>query len=95
MNDDQHPINQANDHAVAATEHRVEATSVHPIELHSPPQRIADLPTWKAGDRLSPIDIVAVLTKAVQEQQRIMQEQQQTIAALAEEVGALKVQHKL
>ena len=39
---------------------------------------------------LSPMDIVAVLTKVVQEQQKTMQVQQRTISTLREEMNELK-----
>jgi hypothetical protein len=39
---------------------------------------------------LSPMDIVAVLTRVVQEQQRTVEEQQRTIATLAQRVGELE-----
>ena len=46
---------------------------------------VPDLVASSERDRLSPMDLIAVLTKA-------LQEQQQTITALAAEVGALKEQ---
>lgn len=47
---------------------------------------VPDLVASAARDRLSPMDLIAVLTKA-------LQEQQQTIAALAAKVDTLVVQH--
>ena len=44
---------------------------------------------------LSPMDIVALLTKVVKEQQRVAQEQQKTISELSEEVKELKRELKL
>jgi hypothetical protein len=52
-----------------------------------------DVPTLVAtADRkgLSPMDVVAVLTRVVQEQQRAMQEQQAALAELRAEVAALR-----
>jgi hypothetical protein len=39
---------------------------------------------------LSPMDVVAVLTKVVQEQQKLMQDQQKTIEGLAAKVAELE-----
>ena len=51
---------------------------------------VPDLVATKDRKGLSPMDIVAVLTKVVQEQQRAMQEQQKTISTLKEELNDLK-----
>jgi hypothetical protein len=51
---------------------------------------VPDLVSTKGRKGLSPMDIVAVLTKVVQEQQRTMQEQQKTIFTLREELNELK-----
>jgi hypothetical protein len=46
-------------------------------------EEVPDLVANSERDRLSPMDLIAVLTKAMQEQQR-------TISQLSAEVGALK-----
>ncbi len=51
---------------------------------------VPEIVATKDRKGLSPMDIVAVLTKVVQEQQRAMQEQQRTIAELNEKVTALE-----
>ena len=51
---------------------------------------VPDLVATKDRKGLSPMDIVAVLTKVVQEQQKAMQEQQKTISTLREELNGLK-----
>ena len=60
-------------------------------------EEVPDLVATKNRKGLSPMDIVAVLTKVVQEQQkmaegheRIIQEQQKTISALAEKMTELE-----
>jgi hypothetical protein len=51
---------------------------------------VPDLIATKDRKGLSPMDIVAVLTKVVQEQQKTMQEQQRTISTLREEMNELR-----
>ena len=51
---------------------------------------VPELVATKDRKGLSPMDIVAVLTKVTQEQQRALQEQQSTIATLSQELKALK-----
>jgi hypothetical protein len=53
-------------------------------------EEVPDLVSMKDRKGLSPMDIVAVLTKVVQEQQKSMQEQQKTISALSEKVVELE-----
>jgi hypothetical protein len=53
-------------------------------------EEVPELVSAKDRKGLSPMDIVAVLTKVVQEQQRTMQEQQKTISTLREELNELK-----
>jgi hypothetical protein len=51
---------------------------------------VPDLVATQDRKGLSPMDIVAVLTKVVQEQQKTMQEQQKAISTLREELSELK-----
>jgi len=51
---------------------------------------VPDLVASKGRKGMSPMDIVAVLTKVVQEQQKINEEQQKTITELSHEVRGLK-----
>jgi hypothetical protein len=51
---------------------------------------VPDLIATKDRKGLSPMDIVAVLTKVVQDQQKVTQEQQKTIAMLSEKVSELE-----
>jgi hypothetical protein len=51
---------------------------------------VPELVATKDHKGLSSMDIVAVLTKVVQEQQKTMQEQQKTISTLREELNELK-----
>jgi hypothetical protein len=53
-------------------------------------EEVPELVSTKDRKGLSPMDIVAVLTKVVQEQQKTMQEQQKTITTLREELNELK-----
>ena len=53
-------------------------------------EEVPDIVAMTDRKGLSPMDIVAVLTKAVQEQQKAMQEQQKTISNLIEELNVLK-----
>ncbi len=53
-------------------------------------EEVPDLIATRDRKGLSPMDIVAVLTKVVQEQQKAMQEQQKTISTLREELNELK-----
>jgi hypothetical protein len=53
-------------------------------------EEVPELVATKDKKGLSPMDIVAVLTKVIQEQQRITQEQQKTISILREELNELK-----
>ena len=53
-------------------------------------EEVPDIVAMTDRKGLSPMDIVAVLTKAVQEQQKAMQEQQKTISNLREELNVLK-----
>jgi len=53
-------------------------------------EEVPELISMKDRKGLSPMDIVAVLTKVVQEQQKTMQEQQRTISALSEKVSELE-----
>ena len=53
-------------------------------------EEVPDLVAMKNRKGLSSMDIVAVLTKVVQEQQKTMQEQQKTISTLREELDELK-----
>ncbi len=49
-----------------------------------------DLVATRDRKALSPMDIVAVLTRVVKEQQKTVEAQQQTIAELAATIRALK-----
>ncbi len=51
---------------------------------------VPDLVATKERKGMSPMDVVAVLTKAVQEQQKIMNRQQQTISRLNERIEELE-----
>ena len=53
-------------------------------------EEVPDLIATKDRKGLSPMDIVAVLTKVVQEQQKTMHEQQKMISTLKEELNELK-----
>jgi len=53
-------------------------------------EEVPEIVSTKDRKGLSPMDIVAVLTKVVQEQQRTMQEQQKTISTMREELNELK-----
>ena len=56
---------------------------------------VPDLVATKDRKGLSPMDMVAVVTKVVQEQQRTIEEQQKTISALSEKVADLQREVKL
>jgi hypothetical protein len=51
---------------------------------------VPDLVAMKDRKGLSPMDVVAVLTKVVQEQQKSISEYQKTISELKERVGKLE-----
>jgi len=53
-------------------------------------EEVPELVSMKDRKGLSPMDIVAVLTKVVQEQQKTIQEQQKTISVLSEKVSELE-----
>jgi len=53
-------------------------------------EEVPELIATKDKKGLSPMDIVAVLTKVVQEQQKVAERQQKTISALTEELKELK-----
>jgi hypothetical protein len=53
-------------------------------------EEVPDLLATKDRKGLSPMDIVAVLTKVVQEQQKTIQEQQKTIAVHSEKMVELE-----
>jgi hypothetical protein len=54
-------------------------------------EEVPDLVASKDRKGMSPMDVVAVLTKVLQEQQRISREQQKTIEGLKQEIAELKV----
>jgi hypothetical protein len=53
-------------------------------------EEVPDLVAMKNRKGLSSMDIVAVLTKVVQEQQAVIQQQQKTIAAHSEKMAELE-----
>ena len=68
------------------------ASKADPTERHVGfiAEEVPDLVATKDRKTLSPMDIVAVLTRVVQEQQKTIEAQQKTIAELASKIEALE-----